>query len=283
MSGSAETEVSTPFPAEALAGPTRGSSAACPRPSGGRSPGGQGRGGAAPAALVPAASQRGRVPGQARRPSGPESCVYPGAGGSSAVEIRPTHCFSSQANVPRPANGSARSTRVGGFGPHPERGNAGLPVASFLRRQLEAWRPPLARPRTCSRSEASDATAKAEARSAIAAQHTPTEGRHPRRTGWDPRGKAPSQLLDPRIRQSGKTEWTEAPLASGPQLCSQASRSERLRLVARRGCSLWRPSGRETRTRASRHPPETVTRTRSCSRGPLSHYSTLISIFSSFL
>lgn len=45
LSGSAETEVSTPFPAEALAGPTRGSLAAGPRPSGGRSPGVRAEGG----------------------------------------------------------------------------------------------------------------------------------------------------------------------------------------------------------------------------------------------
>ena len=89
MPGPAETEVSTPFTAEALAGPTRGSSAARPRPSGGRSPGAGPRV-AGLAALVSAASQRGRAPAQARRPPDRETCVYPGAGGSSAAQLRLT-------------------------------------------------------------------------------------------------------------------------------------------------------------------------------------------------
>lgn len=189
---------------------------------------------AGPAALVPAASQRGRVPGQARRPSGPESCVYPGAGGSSAAEIRPTHRFSSQANVPRPANGSARSTRVGGFGPHPERGNAGLPVASFLRQQREAWRPPLAHPRTCSRSEASDATAKVQARGAIAAQHTLTEGRHP--AGWA------GTLGERPLHNCWTLESGRVGTPSGPRCSWRVPPSSAHDLSEARGSGFW-PDG----------------------------------------
>ena len=116
----------------------------------------------------------------------------------------------------------------------PRRGSAGLAVASRSRRQREAWRPPLTRPRTGSGSEASDATAKAEPPGAIAARRPLPEGRRTRRTGWDPRGKAPSQLLEPRIRQSGKAEWTGAPLASAPSSAHE--------LPAPRGSGLW-PDG----------------------------------------